>query len=242
MTRRQGSPLSRGISIQGTSQMIFSGLAGSYERSVALATLLQDRRWKRWVADRARGGPAALTLDVGCGTLLLEEKSLGRGSSFVGLDLSREMISVGRSKGLRNVALVINGDAESMPFADRSFDMVVSCYVAKYVRTARFARELARIIRPGGRAALYDFARPRGLAAPFIQAYIHGGLRGAGLLLGLAKRRSAFTYGKLPAIIDGAVWDQEIVVEMEERGFETLAAERLTGGVVFAYCGRLRSP
>lgn len=225
-----------GEDIQSTSQRIFSGLAGSYERSVEYATLLQDRRWKSWVLEKIQGGSDP-TLDIGCGTLLLEERLGGR-RRFVGLDLSREMMAIGRAKGLDNVALVINGDAESLPFADGVFGTVVSCYVAKYVRTSWFARELARVTRGGGLVALYDFARPRGAFAPFLELYIQGGLRWAGLLLGLVGRSSSFTYSSLPRIIEDSAWDREVVKEMEEQGFRTLAAERLTGGAVFAYSGR----
>lgn len=176
-------------------------------------------------------------LDVGCGTLLLEEGLRGAPVSFVGVDLSREMASLGRAKRLDNVELVVNGDAESLPFPDGCFDSVVSCYVAKYVRTTRFAHELARVTKVGGVAALYDFARPRGPLAPIIDLYTQGGLGAAGLLLRLAGRRSAFTYSALPGIIRRSTWDGEIASAMEGGGFHTVAAERLTGGTVFAYCG-----
>ena len=200
-------------------------------------TVLQDRRWKKWIWEKIGQG-GGLALDVGCGTLLLEERLEPLGRRFVGLDLSKEMIEVGRLKGLGNVPLLVNGDAESLPFPSGSFDSVVSCYVAKYVRTGSFAAELARVTKAGGTVALYDFARPRGAFGPLLEVYIQGGLRMAGFLLGLARRGSAFTYANLPRIIDDSVWDSEMVAEMELNGFHTVAAETLTGGAVFAYCGR----
>jgi len=177
-------------------------------------------------------------LDVGCGTLLLEERLSHSGRRFIGLDLSKEMIALGQGKGLENAILVVNGDAETLPFPDGSFNSVVSCYVAKYVRTSKFAGELGRVTKRGGVVALYDFARPRGVLAPALELYIQGGLRWAGVLLRLARRGSAYTYENLPAIIERTAWDKEIVGAMEDCGFETIAAERLTGGTVFAYCGR----
>jgi demethylmenaquinone methyltransferase / 2-methoxy-6-polyprenyl-1,4-benzoquinol methylase len=147
------------------------------------------------------------------------------------------MIAEGRRKTLRNVALLVNGDAESLPFPDSAFDSVVSCYVAKYVRVSAFAKEVARVTKPGGLVALYDFAKPRGPLAPFIELYIQGGLRGAGVALRLARRRSAYTYENLPSIIDGSAWDLGITGAMEQAGVRTVSAQRLTGGTVFAYCG-----
>lgn len=207
------------------------------------ATLFQDRRWKRWVIARAAGTSGGTTLDVGCGTLLLEERLVEPGRTFVGVDLSREMIMVGRVKKLGNVGLVVNGDADSLPFADASFDSVISCYVAKYVTASKFAHELGRVTKPGGVVALYDFAKPRGALAPVLELYIKWGLRCVGLLLRFAGRRSSFTYENLPAIINRSSWDHEIPGAMELSGFKTIESERLTGGTVFAYCGRkIRSP
>lgn len=226
--------------IKRSSQRIFSGLAGSYERAVDLATVMQDRRWKTWIAERIGDGGDPI-LDVGCGTLLLEERLAVGGRRFVGLDLSREMLGVGSSKGLGNVELVVNGDAEALPFPDGSFQQVLSCYVAKYVKTTKFAAELSRVTREGGTVALYDFAKPRGPLAPFLEMYIQGGLRGVAFLLALARRDSAFTYANLPRIIDATTWDHEIVAAMERSGFETLSTKRLTGGAAFAYHGRKRN-
>jgi len=225
--------------MKGTALRLFRGLAHSYDATVEYMTLFQDRYWKRWVAERI-AGQGDLVLDIGCGTLLMEERLSDWRCRFIGLDLSEEMVSGGQSKNLRNVALLMRGDAESLPFPSEIFDAVISCYVPKYVSVTKFVRELARVTRPGGIVALYDFARPKGPLGPVIEIYIQGGLRAAGRLLGLAGKDAAFAFVNLPKIVDGTVWDRKIVPAMEEEGFETIAAERLTGGVVFAFSGRRR--
>jgi demethylmenaquinone methyltransferase / 2-methoxy-6-polyprenyl-1,4-benzoquinol methylase len=223
---------------EGIAARLFRGLAPSYDRTADWATLFQDRYWKRWVTDRVPHDEGGLALDVGCGTLLLEQRFLGRRGAFVGLDLTDQMLRIGKTKSLSNVALLTRGDAEALPFPDETFDTVVSCYVAKYVKTALFTKELARVTKPGATVVVYDFVRPVGLAAPFLELYIRAGLRVVGFLLSLSGRDSAFTFQRLPRIVDGALWDEELVEAMEKRGFETTAVERLTGGIVFAYCGR----
>ena len=157
---------------------------------------------------------------------------------FVGLDLTMEMIRMGTARGLRNVRALVNGDAEDLPFRDRTFDAVVSAYVPKYVNTGRMAKEVGRVCKPGARAVFYDFARPGGIFAPFLGLYIYGGLRVAGRLLRLIGRGEAITFEALPGIIGGATWDGEIWTAMENSGFETVEAGPLTGGAVFGYCGR----
>ena len=220
-----------------TALELFNGLARSYDRTLDVATLLQDRYWKRWVLERAGAQEGGLLLDVGSGTLVLEERLLGRPWSVVGIDLTRKMVALGSAKRLNNVLMLINGDAEALPFRDGAFDAVASCYVAKYVSVPRFARELSRVVKAGGPVAVYDFVRPRGPFSPFLAVYIRGALRAAGYLMGLAKKDSAFTFQNLPEIVEGATWDRAMVHAMESNGVQTKGFERLSGGVVSAYWG-----
>jgi len=216
---------------------LFHGLAASYDKTVDYATLYQDRYWKRWAIEKAALSDGSLVLDLGCGTLLLEERSRAS-CKFVGLDVTPEMARIGWAKGLANVSLVINGDAETLPFPDEAFDAAVSCYVPKYVSMTRLAGELARVVKPGARVVLYDFARPGAISAPLLEPYIQVGLRAIGLALRKTKNTAAFAFERLPQVVDGTTWDKEVVEVMEDRGFETIIATSLTAGAVFAYCGR----
>jgi demethylmenaquinone methyltransferase/2-methoxy-6-polyprenyl-1,4-benzoquinol methylase len=223
--------------MKATALELFRGLAKSYDRTVDFATLFQDRYWKNWVAQWTPAREGEVVLDLGCGTLLMEERLARRGYSFVGLDLTEKMIRIGHSKSLPGVRLLVNGDAENLPFPDESFNTIISCYVAKYVDLEKFANELARVAKPGATVVLYDFIRPRGPLAPFLELYIRGGIRTAGVLLGLVRRDAALTFNNLPGIVDGSSWDSSVETVMEAHGFRTLALQRLTGGIVCAYCG-----
>ncbi len=216
---------------------IFEGLASSYERVLDMATLYQDRYWKAWVMEGIGAGGSHLVLDVGCGTLLLEERLVQHESGVVGIDLTEPMLRVGMRKNLPNVPLLVNGDAETLPFRDSSFDSVVSCYVAKYVDLGKFASELARGAEPGGRVVLYDFVRPRGPFMPFLALYVYGAMRVSGWLLGLARSESASTFKNLPRIVRGAVWESSIANAFAGQGVETISLRRLSGGVVAGYVG-----
>lgn len=221
---------------------LFRGLARSYEKTLDVATLTQDRYWKKWVLQRAKAGPADSVLDIGCGTCLLEEGLEHSECSVVGVDITEQMVRVGQSKRLRGVELLSVGDAEFLPFADESFDVVVSCYVAKYCDVGRFTREIARTMKPGSRVVLYDFVRPRGLFLPFIGLYIHGVVRAVGVLLRLTGSDLAFTFRNLPGLVQGATWDSEIVPAFEKEGVTIGEAARLSGGVVAAYAGTKGEP
>ena len=223
--------------MKSTARRLFRGLAGSYDRTVDLATLFQDRGWKKWVLEMLDGASQEMVLDIGCGTLLMEQRAASMGCKFVGIDLSDQMVRLGQRKNLGNVQLLTEGDAEALPFASESFDAVVSCYVAKYVELGRFAAELARVCKPGGLALVYDFARPVGILAPLLELYIQGGLRAVSFATGLTRRDSAFTFANLPSIVDGAIWYTSFEEVMEDSGFKTLDLRPMTGGVVYAYAG-----
>lgn len=122
----------------------------------------------RWgLSERANGYgyrqlgdlPGKRVLDLGCGkgeTLL----RLGRdGARAVGIDISSEMVRMAsenaRRSGLSNVQ-VFKMPAEQLDFADASFDAVYSLAVAHHLEIERAAREIARVLKPGGRAVLVE--------------------------------------------------------------------------------------
>jgi len=219
---------------------IFRGLAASYDRVVDGATFFQDRYWKSWAVRNLGQGGGALALDIGCGTLLFEERVGCRGWTFVGLDLTEEMLKLGKAKNLGNVGPLVAGDGERLPFPDETFGAVVSCYVPKYIDVKRLAAELGRICKPGATAVLYDFARPTGAFAPFLNLYIRGGLGVMAYLLGVVRREEATTFAALPGIIERTTWDRQIVGAMQGAGFSPDEARTLTAGAVYAYCGKKR--
>ncbi|MBI3859452.1 MAG: class I SAM-dependent methyltransferase [Thaumarchaeota archaeon] len=228
----------RGPGLHRTALEMFGGLAKSYERTLDLATLVQDRYWKRWIADNAALSRGDRVLDIGAGTCLLEERLEGSGCEVMGLDLTEEMLSAGRDKKLGCVKLLVRGDAEYLPFREEAFDVVVSCYVPKYVELVAFAHEIARVLKDGGKVALYDFVRPGGPWLAVLALYLHGGMRIAGFLLSLAGNSAATTFRNLPRIVEGATWQERLPKLLARTGVRTVKNLKLTGGVVGAYSGK----
>jgi len=159
--------------------------------------------------------PGQRLLDVGCGEGRHCFGALERGAHVVGVDLDRDALGAaarplrtrGRARG--RLAAMLRADAFRLPFADARFDRVICAEVMEHVHDYRAAaRELARVLRPGGRAAvtiptatsehLYlrlgdDYFespgghirifRPRDLARGLAEAGLH--TRGAGFAHGL---------------------------------------------------------
>ncbi len=227
--------------LQRTAQEIFERLAPSYDSVLDYLTLYQDRYWKRFLLEEADLKGGLRVLDLACGTGILEGRLAGRDCEVVGLDLTERMIRVGRKRRGADQASLLVGDAENIPFADESFDIVLSCYLPKYCRADRMAEEVRRVLRLGGRVLLYDFSRPRGFLGAFHAFYVYGVLRILAVVFGLASRELEFTLTKLPEIIRESRWDEELFEVMPSLGFSEVGRKVLSGGVVTAVWGT-RSP
>ncbi len=109
--------------------------------------------------------PGERVLDVATGTGMVAAELLSRcDCSVVGIDQSAEMLAA-RPRALRGRELArgaaSRAQAEALPFADASFDALTFTYLLRYVEDPRATmRELARVVRPGGRVASLEFGVP----------------------------------------------------------------------------------
>ena len=213
-----------------TARRIFGGLYSTYDWVLDYFTLFQDRYWKRWLIGEARISPRDFTLDIGCGTGVLEEKFIP-GASVIGLDLSNEMIAIAQSKQIESLALVW-GDAEKLPFASGSFDKVLSCYAVKYCNLENFVAQIYRVLKPGGHVVLYDFAKPRGLLGPLHFFYVYGIFRLLGVLTRGVDRGMSITFSELPNIIYRTHWYEDLGSILQNAGFRDPSSRFLSGGGV----------
>jgi SAM-dependent methyltransferase len=99
-------------------------------------------------------------LDVGCGTGNAAIRAGQKGARVVGVDLTPELFEAGRREAAEHGVEVewVEGDAEALPFEDECFDVVLSTFGAIFApRHDVTARELARVLRPGGRLAMFNW-------------------------------------------------------------------------------------
>jgi demethylmenaquinone methyltransferase / 2-methoxy-6-polyprenyl-1,4-benzoquinol methylase len=143
---------------------LFRGLPRRYDLLSAALSFGQDPRWRRALVDALAPAPGARVLDVATGTGMVAAELLARcpDCTIVGLDQSAEMLAGarGRFAGDGRVEL-IEGQAERLPFAQESFDALTFTYLLRYVEDpAATLRELARVVKPGGRVSSLEFGVP----------------------------------------------------------------------------------
>ncbi len=116
---------------------------------------------------RIQARPGDRVLDVATGTGMVAEALVRRyGCSVVGLDQSPEMLAGARAKldadpRLADRMELVRGEAESLPFEDGEFDHLTFTYLLRYVEEpGATLRELARVVKPGGRVASLEFMLP----------------------------------------------------------------------------------
>ena len=181
--------------------------------------------------------PGARVLDVATGTGLVARELRRRyDCRVVGLDQSEQMLSRARPLVGTVYEQVVQGEAERLPFGDGEFDALTFTYLLRYVDDpAATMRELARVVRPGGRVAMLEFfVPPRPLLYPAWWLYTRAGLPALGRLVS----RDWYEVGRfLGPSIDG-FWRAHplpAVVEMwRAAGIDSVETRKMSigGGVV----------
>lgn len=125
----------------------YHSLAWTYDFVAAVVSI---GRWQDWVKTVVPFIQGTRILEIGFGPGHLQRILLDRELFTVGLDESRQMISLAKRR-LDGSANLTRGLAQSLPFATQSFDCIVSTFPAEYVFDPRTLSDAYRALRNGGR-------------------------------------------------------------------------------------------
>ncbi len=220
---------------------MFDKIARRYDLLNRLMSFGVDQRWRNKTVDAMELKPGARVLDLATGTADLAIKVLRRHpeTTVVGVDPSVGMLEIGRQKvaagGLAGKCELQVGDAQVLPFPDRSFDGVCMAFGIRNVPDRLKAlREMARVTRPDGRIAILELSEPRGgIMGPLARFQIRTVVPWVGSLLSGAKE-----YRYLQQSIAAFPPPEAFADLMREAGLEVLRVQPLTFGVCCLYVAR----
>jgi len=221
---------------------VFTSVARSYDRMNDLMSLGIHRIWKRYFVGTSgvKRGDAVLDLAGGTGDVaaLLHERVRGNGSVVLG-DINAGMLRVGRDRlidrGLVAGIDYVQCNAEALPFADRSFDLVTVAFGLRNVTDKPAAlREMHRVLKIGGRALVLEFSQVRAdWFKPIYDFHSFQVLPRLGKLIA----NDAGSYQYLAESIRKHPPQDELQAMMETAGFARCGFRNLSGGIVAIHSG-----
>lgn len=222
---------------------MFDAIAPRYDLLNRVLSAGLDQRWRARAIRALALRPSDVLIDVCTGTadVALAASALSTPPGrIVGLDFSGEMLRLAAAKraqqGVAGRLLLAQADATRLPLPDASVDAATVAFGIRNVQdTAAACRELARVIRPGGRLAILEFGLPR---SPSVRRlywwYAERVLPRVGRLV--SRHRSAYAY--LPESVTMFPPPEEFGQRLQDAGFPHVVVHPLTLGIVHLYVAR----
>jgi demethylmenaquinone methyltransferase/2-methoxy-6-polyprenyl-1,4-benzoquinol methylase len=239
MTARSGD-IDALVTDKSRTPAMFNTIARRYDLLNHVLSLNVDRRWRQALVVYADPHNGERVLDVATGTadVAIEFAKDGRAAEIAGVDLSTGMLQVARDKlarlGLSKRIALREGDALELPFDTASFDVVTIAFGLRNLPDyARGVSEMARVLKPGGRAVILEFLPPRGAALVAYRAYLTTFLPLTGRLVS----GSAEAYRYLSASVREFISQDDVRALLAGAGLAGVESRRLTGGVAGLYRG-----
>lgn len=143
--------------------------------------IVRDVRYKTLLIEQARIQAGHHVLDLGCGTgtLAIMVKQMQPSAEVVGLDADPDMLKVAKYKSShQNVSVKFDvGFTNRLPYPDASFDRILSSIMIHHLKTPdkeTTAREVFRVLKPGGQLHIIDFGKPVTWYGKLLGPFLHG--------------------------------------------------------------------
>jgi demethylmenaquinone methyltransferase / 2-methoxy-6-polyprenyl-1,4-benzoquinol methylase len=219
---------------------MFASIAPRYDAANEVLSFGAHRSWRRAAVRLSRVRPGDRVLDCATGTgdlAFAMKRAVGPGGEVVGTDFCAEMLASAPAKAKRaglDVRFEV-ADALALPYGDASFDVASIAFGIRNVDDPlRCLREMARVVRPGGRVVVLEFGQPRGPFGALFRAYSRVVMPAVGGIL--TGNRAAYEYLPRTAAAFPA-GDRFLAMMDEARRFSAREAHPVWGGTAYVYVG-----
>ena len=221
-------------------RQMFADIAGDYDRVNSILSFGVHHYWRNETVLQSGAGPGDRVLDCATGTgdlAIAFKKAVGQDGYVLGTDFCKEMVELAPAKAEElNMAVDFEvADAMNLPYDEDQFDVASIAFGIRNVDDpVQALREMARVVRPGGRVVVLEFGQPDGLIGIPYRFYSRTVMPAVGGFI--TGNREAYTY--LPETSAAFPAGDAFLALMEQGDvFETTRAVRLTGGIAYIYVG-----
>ena len=222
---------------------MFADIASDYDRINSILSFGVHNAWRKKTVleSGAASGDDVLDCATGTGDLALEfKKTVGESGYVLGTDFCKEMIEHAPAKAHeRNLEVDFQvADAMDLPFDDNRFDVASIAFGIRNVDNPVVClREMARVVKPGGKVVVLEFGQPTGFIRIPYQLYSKHIMPAIGGWL--SGNREAYTY--LPQTSAAFASGESFLKLMEEaNAFALKKAVKCTGGIAYIYVGSVK--
>lgn len=219
---------------------MFDDIAPRYDFLNSFLSAGIHKLWKKRLIRRIASVQPKQILDVASGTCDLAIMAARmRPERIVALDLSEQMLAVGKAKiikkKLSHLIMPVLADAEHIPFEDAVFDAAMVGYgVRNFAHPVDGMREIFRVLKPGALFCVLEFSKPQKFPVKqFYHFYFTKWLPLIGKLV--SRNQSAYNY--LPDSVGGFAEGIEFVGLMKQAGFSNVKYQYLSMGITCLYSG-----
>lgn len=171
----------------------FREVAPRYDLMNDLMSMGVHRLWKTAFADLVAAAPGQFAVDLAGGTGDIAIALARRGARVAVVDPSVEMMAAGRGRAGAQDVRWIAAEAECLPFADNSVDILTIAFgIRNVTRIEDALAEIARVLKPGGRFLCLEFSTPAAWLRPFYGLWSRTAIPALGALV--SGRRDAYRY------------------------------------------------